>query len=139
MSSITCMSIFATRTTKKKGGGVPTVMILYIKNQVYSACVIQCTKGIFHHYYKSEKMKHFSYQTHTLYFFHIYFTLRMIILIYGEYIVHLHFHIVIGKDRWFIQRNYIYVYDIAYFPFHSVFHSFPFSVAFSIPRFSNTP
>ena len=29
----------------------------------------------------------------------------------------------------------VYVYGIPYFPFHSVFHSFPFSV----PRFSNTP
>ena len=38
---------------KKRGGG-PTFMILYIMNQVYSACVIQCTIQIFHHYYKSE-------------------------------------------------------------------------------------
>ena len=39
---------------KKRGDGGPTFMILYIMNQVYSACVIQCTIQIFHHYYKFE-------------------------------------------------------------------------------------
>ena len=47
--SSSIMSIFAT-TTKKKGGG----MILYVMNQVYNACVIQCTIQNFHHYYKLE-------------------------------------------------------------------------------------
>ena len=72
--SSSIMSIYAT-TNKKGGGGGPTFMILYIMNQVYSACVIQCTIQIFHHFYKSEilnlKWQHFSYQTHTLYLSHL--------------------------------------------------------------------
>ena len=36
------------------GGGDPTFIISYIMNQVYSACVIQCTIQIFYQYYKSE-------------------------------------------------------------------------------------
>ena len=42
------------------------------------------------------------------------------------------------KDS-YICFTQVYVYGIAYFPFHSVFHSVPFSVLFTVPRFSNTP
>ena len=51
--SSSIVSIFAATTTTK-GGRVPTFIILYMMNQIYSASVIQCTIQIFHHYYKSE-------------------------------------------------------------------------------------
>ena len=66
----------------------------------------------------------------------------MIILFYGEYIVHLHCQKtgrVIHTKIVYICFTQAYVNGIAYFPFHSVFHSVQFSVPFSVPRFSNTP
>ena len=57
----------------------------------------------------------------------------MIILFYGEYIVHLHCQRtgrVIHTKIVYICFTQAYVYGIAYFPFHSVFHS--------VPRFNNT-
>ena len=48
----------------------------------------------------------------------------MIIPFYGKYIVHL---------------DSVFVYRLAYFMFYSVIRFFPFSVPFSVPRFSNTP
>ena len=121
---------------KKRGRGCPTFMILYIMDQVYSACVIQCTIHIFHHYYKSE-IQNLEMTTFQLSNTHsIFVSLRMIILFYGEYIVHLHCQ----WERRVIHTKIVYtcftrvcIYGIAYFPFHSVFHSVPFSVS----RFSN--
>ena len=103
--------------------------------------MIQCTIQIFHHYFKSRN-DNILVIKHTLYICFIYLLpLRMIILFYGEYIVHLHCQRtgrVIHTKIVYICFTQAYVYCIAYFPFHSVFHSVPFSVPFSVPRFSNT-
>ena len=111
-------------------------------NQVYSACVIQCTIQVFHHYYKSEilnlEMTTFQISERTLSICIIFpLPLTMIIRFYGEYIVHLHCQWkrrVIHTKTVYICFTQVYVYGIAYFPFHSVFHSVPYSVL----RFSNT-
>ena len=109
-------------------------------NQVNSACVIQLQ--IFQHYYKSENLELRNDKIlvikHTLYIRFISpLPLRMKILFYGEYIVHLHCQWerrVIHTKLVYICLTQVYIYGIAYFLFHSVFHSVPFSV----PRFSNT-
>ena len=41
------LCLFLQQQQKKRGGG----MILNVMNQVYNACVIQCTIQNFHHYY----------------------------------------------------------------------------------------
>ena len=64
-----------------------------------------------------------------------------IILFYGEYIVHIHCQCEREVTHTKIVSKCftkVYVYRIAYFPFHSVFLSVSFSVPFSVPRFSNT-
>ena len=70
--------------------------------------------------------------------FHIFFTLENDnIIFYGVYIVHIHCHCERGVIHTkIVSKCYtkVYVYRIAYFPFHSVF----LSVSFSVPRFSNT-
>ena len=126
LSSI--MSIFA--TTKKGGGVILTFIILHIMNQVYSACVIQCTIQIFHHYYKSEIYKcnldlnDILVIKHTLYICFICpLPLRMIILFYGEYIVHL-------RCQW--KRRLIHTKIVCIYMFHasiSIWHCI-FSVSF---------
>ena len=109
-------------------------------NQVYSACVVQYTIQVFHHYYKSEILRYDNILDikRTLYICFIFpLPLTMIIRFYGEYIVHLHCQWkrrVIHTKTVYICFTEVYVYGIAYFPFHYVFHSVPFS----IPRFSNT-
>ena len=113
-------------------------MTSYIMNQNNGECVIRCTIQIFHHYIKFRNYNILVIK-HTLYICNIFpLPLRMIILFYGEYRVHLHCQWerrVIHTKIVFICFTQVYVYGIAYFLFHSVFHSVPFSV----PRFSNTP
>ena len=112
---------------KKGGGGGPTFMILYIMNQVYSVCVIQCTIQNFHQF----RIRNFEFRNdniliikHTLnicFIFHL--LLRMIILFYGEYIVHLY-------CQW--ERRVIHtkiVYTCVFYASISIWHCI-FSVSF---------
>ena len=83
-----------------------------------------------------------------MYLFYISFILENVnttCIFFGEYIVHLHCQCergVIHTKIVCLCFKQVYVYRIAYFPFHSVFHSLPISVPisvpFSVPRFSNT-
>ena len=135
--SIFCPVLCPSLQHQKIEGGGPTFMILHIMNQVYSACVIQCTIQIFHHYNKSENDNILDIK-HTLYICFIIFplTLWMIILSYVLFYLHCQWERrVIHTKIVYICFTQVCVYGIAYFPFHSVFHSVPFSV----PRFSNTP
>ena len=99
---------------------------------------------IFKKYYKSEIWQNFSYQTQTLYFFHISFTLEndntVLWWIYSKSTLS------VGKTgdscNYSVYTFYTgiriwkYIFSVSFrFPFRSVFHSVPFSV----PRFSNTP
>ena len=107
--------------------------------QVYRECVIQCAIQVFHHFLNLNlENGNILVIKHTLYICFIFpLPLKMIILFYGECIVHLHCQWerrVIHSKKVYICFTQVYVYGIAYFPFHSVFHSVPFSV----PRFSNT-
>ena len=90
--SVLCPSLQQQQQIKKiKGRGeVPTLMILYLMNQVNSACVIQCTIQNFQHFYKSENLEFKNDKMlvikHTLYICFIFpLPLRMIIILWWIY------------------------------------------------------
>ena len=76
---------------QEKRRAVPTFLILYIINQVYSACVIQCTIKIFHNIINLKfRNDNILAQTFfSIFVLHFFFFLRMFIQFLGEYIIHL--------------------------------------------------
>ena len=116
---------------KKDGGGFQRLWYYtVIMNQVYSACVVQYTIQVFHHYYKSEILRYDNILDikRTLYICFIFpLPLTMIIRFYGEYIVHLHCQWKrreIHTKTVYICFTEMYVFSVSFrFPFRSVFRS----------------
>ena len=105
--------------------------------KVISTFVIQCNEQIFHYNDNSLAIKHIPYTCFYLLFL---LDLRMILLLYGEDIVHLHSYIFSWKAKGVIciQIHVVYIYIYMHyarinmcimlhiFPFDSVFLSIPF-------------